>query len=349
MKIIAKMLVLCTVYASIAAAQFSAAGDSVYTTPAKPTTKDSITYNFYDSDACCCAQFVNPSVFVSDTIVYLSFSVNTTPCQLCKCAGTGVWSAFKGGRLKAGRYSIYREQSFYCPPGTPCPLIALLPIRIGQVTVSPDTAYPQFRLTPPSPTVRDSVSLWFVKGTSSSCYPIGYFTSFTISDNQIRCITTPCPAQYTIKILYRELLVGIVCLPPLPPPTEYGPHFAFGKLAAGYYTIKDSTDSNKTLFEFSVIGNASVHSPVPLSRPQQGISRLVYSGGLLRFTLDRPQRLSISAYTASGREIPGVSRSGFYPGGMNGIQVKSVTLAGGMIFVRINGAGISEITRIKID
>jgi hypothetical protein len=350
MKTIVKALIVCTSCASIAAAQFTAAGDSVYTTPAKPTTKDSITYNFYDSDACCCAQFVNPTVSVSDTIVYLSFSVNTAPCQLCKCAGTGAWNAFKGGTLKAGKYAIYREQSFYCPPGSLCPAIALLPVRIGQVVVAPDTTtYPQFRLTPPSPTVRDSVSLWFVKGTAQSCGPIAYGTSFTVSDNQRVCIKAPCPAGYTIKILYRQLLVGIVCLPPLPPPSEYGPHFALGKLAAGYYTIKDSTDSNKTVFQFSVGGNASVHLPVTLSRSGPAVSRITCSGGLLHFTLDRPRRLSISAYTVSGREISGIPRSGFFQAGINGIPMKSGILAGGIIFVRIKGAEISEITRIKID
>lgn len=112
-----------------------AGGDSVYTTPANPTTKDSITYNFYDADACCCAEFISPSVSVSDTMVYLSFSVNTTPCQLCKCAAAGKLYAFKGGALKAGKYGIYRAQSLYCPPGTVCPMIALLPVRIGEVVV----------------------------------------------------------------------------------------------------------------------------------------------------------------------------------------------------------------------
>jgi hypothetical protein len=219
----------------------------------------------------------------------------------------------------------------------------------AQPAVIIDTTYPQFRLTPASPTIQDSVSLWFVKGMSSACVPIAYSTSFTISDDQIACIKAPCPAGYTIKILYRQLLVGIVCLPPLPPPTEYGPHFAFGKLAAGYYTVKDSTDSNKTLFEFSVGQNASIRSQVSLSRTATGVSQIACFGGSLHFTLDRPQRLSISAYTVGGREIAGLSRSCFFPAGMNGIPVRSGTLAGGMIFVWIKGPGISEIARIKID
>jgi hypothetical protein len=140
MKLLTKALGLCALCATFAIAQFSAAGDSVFTTPTHPTIKDSITYTFLDSDACCCAEFVNPSVFVSDTIVYLSFSVNTAPCQTCKCLVAGTRHSFAGGPLNTGKYGIYREQSFYCPPGTMCPLIAILPIRIGEVTVSSSTA-----------------------------------------------------------------------------------------------------------------------------------------------------------------------------------------------------------------
>lgn len=138
MKKIKKALFLCAICASTAAAQFSAGGDSVYTVPAKPTTKDSITYNFLDSDACCCAQFVNPTVSVVDTMVHLSFSVNTAPCQTCRCLALpgGARCAFKGGPLKAGTYAIYRVQSFYCPPGTVCPMIVILPVRIGAVVVT---------------------------------------------------------------------------------------------------------------------------------------------------------------------------------------------------------------------
>jgi hypothetical protein len=140
----------------------------VYTIPASPTTKDSITYNFYDSDACCCAEFISPSVSVSDTIVYLSFSVNTTPCQLCKCAAAGKWYAFKGGALKAGKYGIYRAQSLYCPPGTACPMIALLPICIGEVVVrSPSSTVRPFTLRN---ALVDGMTLKQEKGTITMSY-----------------------------------------------------------------------------------------------------------------------------------------------------------------------------------
>jgi hypothetical protein len=142
MKKIHNALIMCALCASFAAAQFSAAGDSVYTKPAKPTTKDSITYNFYDSDACCCAQFVNPIILAEDTEVILSFSVNTTPCQTCACIAAGAWYAFKGGPLAAGRYGIYRQQFIYCA-GLVCPQIVLLPVRIGEVVVTNPAAVEQ--------------------------------------------------------------------------------------------------------------------------------------------------------------------------------------------------------------
>jgi hypothetical protein len=48
----------------------------------------------------------------------------------------GAWNAFKGGTLKAGKYAIYRMETFYCPPGRVCPAIIMLPVRIGQVVVT---------------------------------------------------------------------------------------------------------------------------------------------------------------------------------------------------------------------
>jgi hypothetical protein len=125
-----------TVNFTLSPNQILAGNDSVYATPPKPLTKDSITYNFYDADACCCAQFVNPMVLVQDSMVILFFSVNTNPCMLCDCMGIGKWYAFKGGRLKAGRYGIYRQENIYCPPGQACPAIIALPVKIGEVVVT---------------------------------------------------------------------------------------------------------------------------------------------------------------------------------------------------------------------
>ena len=145
-----------------------AGGDSVYTAPVQPTIKDSITYYFHDSDACCCAQFVNPMVSVSDTMVYLSFSVNTAPCQLCNCITAGKWYAFKGGALKPGKYGIYRAESMYCPPGTACPMIALLPVRIGEIVVRSSTS--TVRPTASSNVLVNGMTLTQGKGTITMNY-----------------------------------------------------------------------------------------------------------------------------------------------------------------------------------
>ncbi len=139
MKTFKNAIIVCFVFALCSFAQIGSQGDSVYTVPAHPTVKDSITYNYYNANACCCSEFVNPVVGVSDSIVYLSFSLNTDLCATCKCLVAGTWHAFKGGKLPAGKYSIFREQSFYCPPPRLCPMIAVLPVKIGEFVVTSGT------------------------------------------------------------------------------------------------------------------------------------------------------------------------------------------------------------------
>lgn len=111
--------------------------DTVTVIPANPTTRDSITFIFYDADACCCAVFVNPSVIVSDTMVMLSYALNTDPCALCMCIAPGVRQTFRSGPLKAGKYGIYSAASIYCPPPRICPMIAIMPVRVGEFVVKP--------------------------------------------------------------------------------------------------------------------------------------------------------------------------------------------------------------------
>jgi hypothetical protein len=41
--------------------------------------------------------------------------------------------------LKAGKYAIYRMETFYCPAGRGCPAVIMLPVRIGQVVVTGTT------------------------------------------------------------------------------------------------------------------------------------------------------------------------------------------------------------------
>jgi hypothetical protein len=133
----------------------------VYTIPAKPTTNDSITYHFYDKNMCCGTQFVNPSVSVFDTQVYLGFSANTTPCQFVKCFVAGAGYDFKVGKLKAGKYGIYKAETFYCTTKV-CPMIAIMPVRIGEVVVTTPLA-----IVPGDPATMPVEALVFEQGKSA--------------------------------------------------------------------------------------------------------------------------------------------------------------------------------------
>lgn len=123
---------------------------------------------------------------------------------------------------------------FSTPIIEPLPIVPILPL------------YPQPVLTPASPTQNDSVTLWLILGqSSSSCVPT-YTASFKIT--QVKCIVAPCPAEYGIILTYTEnppLPLGRPCLLTI---TNFGPRFEFGKLAAGNYTVVDSTHTTITTF-----------------------------------------------------------------------------------------------------
>ena len=130
--------------------------------------------------------------------------------------------------------------------------------------VSVDAVYPQYRLTPPNPSMNDSVSFYLVKGLFGSSCPPGYRTSFSIvqTSNNI-CVRAPCPQDYTIKLTYAFLPVpldpNVMCLAVM---TEYGPRFNFGKLAVGAYTMVDSSGGNTMLMKFTVSEHARVRGIV---------------------------------------------------------------------------------------
>jgi len=117
--------------------------DTVQVLPANPTTRDSLTLNLFLADACCCSAIYSQSVGIIDTIIYLSYQIDNNPCMLCDCVAAGKTFAFKSGPVKAGKYGIYKEESSYCPPGTPCPYMALMPVRVGSVTVRAATTVEQ--------------------------------------------------------------------------------------------------------------------------------------------------------------------------------------------------------------
>jgi hypothetical protein len=179
----------------------------------------------------------------------------------------------------------------------------------AQVFIPAATAYPQPVLTPAAPTQNDSVGLWLILGQSgNSCVPT-YTGSFKITQvSKFVCVQSPCPQNYVISLAYSEnppLLLGRPCLAVV---TNYGPQFAFGKLAVGNYTVADSTGGGATVATFMVtqelvsykvsgsvirdpgaltevlpIQNASVYlkttgiSPVLLSSPGAAIAYPLYT------------------------------------------------------------------------
>jgi hypothetical protein len=112
-------------------------GHSVTYTPQTPTAKDSLFFHLYSISLGCCTQIYNQNVQVSDTNIYLSYAYYNNPLVDCMCSVAGKTVDFKSGPIKAGKYAIYDAASIYCPPGTACPLLAILPLRVGQITVGP--------------------------------------------------------------------------------------------------------------------------------------------------------------------------------------------------------------------
>jgi hypothetical protein len=111
--------------------------DTVIVTPAKPTSKDVLTFKLRLFYHCCVTKYLNNAVSVSDSSIYLSYTYDDSQCALVNCLVAGSETSFTGGPLKAGRYTIYKAETPYCPPGALCPMIKIAPVRVGSVTILP--------------------------------------------------------------------------------------------------------------------------------------------------------------------------------------------------------------------
>lgn len=60
--------------------------------------------------------------------------------MLCLCLAAGSRTQFACGSQKAGKYSIYKAESRYCPPGQVCSLGPVMIKRVGEVTVYAPTS-----------------------------------------------------------------------------------------------------------------------------------------------------------------------------------------------------------------
>lgn len=128
---------LCLLFALKTNAQGS--NDTVTVTPQKPTFLDSLHFDLYNASRCCCTQYYSKNVSVTDTVITLSYEYNDSLCMLCLCLVAGSRTQFACGPQKAGKYSIYKTESKYCP-GPICPAGPIMIKRVGEVTVYAPTS-----------------------------------------------------------------------------------------------------------------------------------------------------------------------------------------------------------------
>jgi hypothetical protein len=124
-------------------------------------------------------------------------------------------------------------------------------VHASAQAISP--TYPQPVISPAEPSQNDSVKLWLILGqAASTCIPT-YTSSFKVAQtSNFVCVRAPCAQNFVISLTYAEnppLPLGRPCLALA---TDYGPQFAFGKLAVGNYTVVDSTTKGTTVATFAV-------------------------------------------------------------------------------------------------
>ena len=68
-----------------------------------------------------------------DTAIYLQYEVEDAINQ-CKCI-SGVTTDFSASPVYPGTYRVYKVEFPYCPQ-EPCPDYALIPMHVGEVTIS---------------------------------------------------------------------------------------------------------------------------------------------------------------------------------------------------------------------
>jgi|GEM_PF-3507442 hypothetical protein len=115
----------------------SVPGDTVFVTPGNPTAGDSLVFQLVINAHCCATKFRDKSVSVSGSNIFLSFSFDDTLCPYVKCITGFSQTEFTSRPVAAGHYDIYMLQSYYCPPGRACPMIAYVPEFVGSLTVTP--------------------------------------------------------------------------------------------------------------------------------------------------------------------------------------------------------------------
>ena len=112
--------------------------DTVLVVPAKPTTKDSLIINLFNASDCCGTLYRNKQVTVSGNTINLYYTYDDSLCQYVACIAAGSQTSFVSKPIGAGTYTIYKVGSMYCV-GRVCPMIAIIPVKVGMVTVTAST------------------------------------------------------------------------------------------------------------------------------------------------------------------------------------------------------------------
>ena len=115
------------------------AKDTVFVTPAKPTTRDSLQFSLRNFEHCCATKYLDKTVSVSNDTIILSYGYNDSLCPYVDCLLGWSETDFSCPPIKAGRYAIYKIKTMYCLP-VPCPGPISPPIFVGTVTVTTPSA-----------------------------------------------------------------------------------------------------------------------------------------------------------------------------------------------------------------
>jgi hypothetical protein len=118
----------------------AATTDTVFVTPTKPTTHDTMHFRLRTTAHCCATVYRDTSVTVTDTVIMLRDTYDESLCASARCIVGWSEANFSCKPLAAKKYAIYKVESMYCPPPRLCPMMIIMPVRVGTLTVSAPTS-----------------------------------------------------------------------------------------------------------------------------------------------------------------------------------------------------------------
>jgi hypothetical protein len=210
--------------------------------------------------------------------------------------------------------------------------------------------------------------------TDKASYNVGeyIYVRYTIKNNSSAMVidSLPCCVENLLAMTtsgdtaYRR--GGLVCPCPLSyPPVSIAPGDSF----VSYFSAFSYTDTARSLTIIARLGWGGIYYSTPAVSVQVGINQAVTpviqkglekalgknapsltytrSSKTLAITSDRPQLVSISAYTLNGRKVAELSGNRFLSVGTQAIGLKNAALHGGIMLFRIQGEGFITTARIN--